>query len=550
MPVVVESPVPSAPAATRIPGADLMFRALTPALAIWCGLLLVAWIPQYLTWPWYVDHDHFAMVAQLWDSGRLPYRDFYTMQFPGEIYLFWAVGKLFGWGNTVAYWAVDAAFVVAFGALLVAWSARRLGGALPGLVGFVSFLSYYLGLDFIAAGQRDWHAAFFAVSGLMFLDWRGGPLSKFLGAVSFAAGMAFRPQIVVLAPAVILILDADARARGASLWRRGVSVVGWSAVIGLCLAAAFLPLAAAGILDDFLRCLRDLKPGATGYSKFSLPALLSRLMAEMFELRFVVVPLVTLLLLSRSTRPSRLTALIFLVAVAGSLCYGPISPQQFPHHAIPVMATLAIATALLARMIVEISANSRTLGTVCLILLVLLVGKKPLFATLSGVYFEDLVLAPHTNQRLNVPRLDYGSLEACSILRRGGLPESCPPGRRRTRRYPWEDYRSAILYLRGLDPALRVDNMLGDCDLSINGVLPRLPALPADVYSIQAFRHTEAACALALEQRDDTVVLFRRDADHSLHPEIAKVVERLYEPRKTFGPIELWFKKAAKAPAS
>ena len=551
MPVVVESPVPSAPVAgTRIPGADLVARAFAPALAIWCGFLLAAWIPQYLTWPWFVDQDHFAVAAQLWNSGRLPYRDFYSMQFPGEIYLFWVLGKLFGWGNMVAFWAVDAVFVVAFGALLVAWSVRRLGGALPGFVGFVSFLSYYLGLDYLTAGQRDWHAAFFAVSGLVLLDWRGGPWSKFLGTLSFAAGMAFRPQIVVLAPAAVLILDSDARSRGASAWRRGVAVVGWSAVVGLGLAAAFLPLAAAGILDDFLRCLRDLKPGAGGYSKFSLPALLSRLMAKLFEFRFVVVPLLTLLLLSRSARPTRLTALIFLVAVAGSLFYGPISPQQFPNHDIPVMAALAIATALLARMIEEASANSRTIGTVCLILLVLLVGKKPLFATLTGVYFEDLVFAPHTNERLNVPRLDYGSLEALSILRTGGLPESSPPGRRPTGRYPWEDYRAAILYLRGLDPELRVDNMLGDGNLAINGVIPQLPALPADIYSIQAFRHTEAGCALALERLDDTVVLYRRDADHSLHPEIARVVERLYEPRKTFGPIELWFKKAAKAPGS
>jgi hypothetical protein len=551
MPVIVESSVPSAAAVrTWIPSADLVARAFAPALAIWCGLLLARWIPQYLTWPWFGDHGHFAVLAQLWDSGRLPYRDYYTMQFPGEIYLFWVVGKLFGWGNTVAFWAVDAGFVVAFGALLVAWSVRRLGGALPGLVGFMSFLSYYLGLDYQVAGQRDWHAAFFAMSGLILLDWRGGPWSKLVGALSFAVGMAFRPQIVVLAPALVLILDADARARGASAWRRVSAVVGWSAVIGLGLAAAFLPLAAAGNLDDFLRCLHDLKPGASGYSKFSPFEFLSRLIAKLFEIRFVVVPLLTLLLLGRSARPTRLTALIFLVAVAGSLFYGPISPQQFHNHDIPVMAALAIATALLARMIEEVSANSRTLGTVCLILLVLFVGKKPLFATLTGFYYEDLVLAPHTNERLNVPRWDYGSLDALSILRTGGLPERCPPGRRPTYSYRWEDYRAAILYLRGLDPAVHVDSMLGDIDLAFNGVIRRLPALPADIYSIQAFRHTEAACALALEQRDDTVVLFRRDADHSLHPEIAKVVERLYEPRKTFGPIELWFKKAAKAPAS
>ena len=133
---------------------------LTPLAGLWCGFLLVTWLPTYLTWPWYTDSEHFAMLARLWDSGGLPYRDMFSTQFPGEIYLHWLLGKLLGWGNTVAYYAVDAALVIAFGALLVLWGRRRVGSALPGWIGFSTFLLYYVSQNYTVAGQRDWHAAF------------------------------------------------------------------------------------------------------------------------------------------------------------------------------------------------------------------------------------------------------------------------------------------------------------------------------------------------------------------------------------------------------
>ena len=105
---------------------------------------LVTWLPTYLTWPWYTDSEHFAMLARLWDSGGLPYRDMFSTQFPGEIYLHWLLGKLLGWGNTVAYYAVDAALVIAFGALLVLWGRRRVGSALPGWIGFSTFFFCFI----------------------------------------------------------------------------------------------------------------------------------------------------------------------------------------------------------------------------------------------------------------------------------------------------------------------------------------------------------------------------------------------------------------------
>ncbi|MGZ6074628.1 MAG: hypothetical protein ACXWOA_12265, partial [Isosphaeraceae bacterium] len=117
-----------------IPGALLRW-VVASLVALWCAFLVLTWLPSYLTWPWQNDSEHFAMLAQLWDSGKLPYRDMFSTQFPGEIYIHYLLGKAFGWGNTAAYYAFDAALVIVFGILLVAWGRRRNGALLPGLIG-------------------------------------------------------------------------------------------------------------------------------------------------------------------------------------------------------------------------------------------------------------------------------------------------------------------------------------------------------------------------------------------------------------------------------
>ena len=54
-----------------------------------------------------------------WDAGLKPYRDLIGNNFTGSIYLFWMVGKLCGWGNSLAYNAFDALLLGGFGAAVV-----------------------------------------------------------------------------------------------------------------------------------------------------------------------------------------------------------------------------------------------------------------------------------------------------------------------------------------------------------------------------------------------------------------------------------------------
>ena len=163
---------------------------LTVALGAWALLLLALWVPHYLTWPIWVDVDHFAIMAMGWDRGtQLPYRDLFTYNFPGQIYLFWLFGKVAGWGNTAALYAFDASLVVGLGVPDGAWSRRLFGRMLPGVGGYLAFLGYYQGLAYNEVLQRDWHSGFFAVSSLMALQVWSGRAGRFASAAAMAASL-------------------------------------------------------------------------------------------------------------------------------------------------------------------------------------------------------------------------------------------------------------------------------------------------------------------------------------------------------------------------
>jgi len=140
-----DSPVAGLAAVQGRVASWLLDWPLTAFLSLVCPFMLATWIPHYVTWPWYCDHDHFAELAQLWDSGTArPYRDVFSFQFPGEIYVFWALGRVFGWGNSIAFYAFDAILVIGFGVILSLWSRRLFGRIAPGLIGYSLFLYYYL----------------------------------------------------------------------------------------------------------------------------------------------------------------------------------------------------------------------------------------------------------------------------------------------------------------------------------------------------------------------------------------------------------------------
>ena len=226
----------------------LLAGPATVLVASVCLMQLVTWVPHYLTWPLWADHDVFATLARGWAAGQLPYRDLYTNQFPGAIYLFYILGRVTGWGGSASIYAFDAGAVIVLGLALTVWSKRLAGTILPGLIGYLCFLSYYLTLDYSLAAQRDWHAPFFAVLSLLILQtWPGRIAAPATSAVSMAIALLIRPHAVLFLPAVALQFAGEMRV-GSGVRRPAV----WTSSFLVATLLGFAPLVVSGILPDFL----------------------------------------------------------------------------------------------------------------------------------------------------------------------------------------------------------------------------------------------------------------------------------------------------------
>jgi hypothetical protein len=127
---------------------ELLHGPLTLGVAAACALMLSTWVPHYLTWPWWADTDQFATAALCWEAGTRPFRDLADFDFPGPIFVFNLLGATVGWGGTAVYNALDASLVVLLGVALACWSRRLFGRALPGLIGYLPFLAFYLTRDY------------------------------------------------------------------------------------------------------------------------------------------------------------------------------------------------------------------------------------------------------------------------------------------------------------------------------------------------------------------------------------------------------------------
>jgi hypothetical protein len=506
-------------AATR-----LLAGPIAWGLAILYAVQVATWVPQYLTWPWWADHDVFATMARSWDAGLLPYRDTLCNNFPGTIYLFWGLGRAFGWGNTAAFYAFDAALVVGFAGLTVAWSVRRFGLALPGLVGAGAFLSYFLGLDFSQAAQRDGQATILAVGALLIVQGWPGRAGRLASASAMAIGLAIRPQVVLLLPAFWPALIEDrTRPRGA--------IVEWHLALAAFSILAFLPLAMAGVLGDFVRSLRLVSYGGA-YNRVDLGEFILRFVAELDPPRFSIVPAAILVgyrTLGDSNKDRRLVA-SWGLAMLGILFYSPASPgiQQYLDQ--PRWIVWSVHVAILTRIIlgaVDLSPAWR------LLLVTLVIG--------LGLQLRPKYAAPER------------SFAAIGVLRTGEPPVEWPSGYthphfRLIRLYPWDNYRSALAYLRtSTGPRTRVANIL--IGVAVTGPLGRISALPAESATwLRIVRpEDEPRFITALEQTPDSVVVWNPDGlDAGLPnntPALSATIRRLYARRAKFGDIEVWDRK-------
>jgi len=510
-----------------LPGALLRW-VLTPMVALWCVFLVLTWLPSYLTWPWQNDSEHFAMLAQLWDSGKLPYRDMFSTQFPGEIYIHYLLGKAFGWGNTAAYYAFDAALVIAFGFLLIAWGRRQIGSLLPGLIGFSTFLLFYVSQNTMVAGEREWHAAFLAMCSLLLLGLGSGQTLRTLSAVAFGLALVVRPQVFLFLPALLLALDGSARGVGEP-WRRTlVAFLGWGAVAGVVTAVGFLPVVWAGVLGDFLSCVKELVQPP--YNSTSPGQVVIRMLPQKHPIVLLAATALIVLLWDRTGGEPRRKAWVVFAALVGVSFYAAISPTRVVYYAIPQVA-------------------AASLGVTYLVTQVLRYGGRPTRLTVAAIALSFLFFGASTKplsfKALRPGTETYGLMTAVHVLRAGDLAPSTPLGYFSP--YPWTDHRALMEYLQGhTTPQTLVANLLVEHTSAVTSEIPRLTALPVDSNCLGMYRIPSlvARDTAALETTTgecvvlwDPTCLLGRSTEFS---RLFETVRRLFQFETRFGSLEVW----------
>jgi hypothetical protein len=505
----------------------LLAGPATVLLGVVCLLQLLTWLPHYLTWPLWADHDAFATLARGWEAGQLPYRDLACNQFPGLIYLFWILGRVAGWGNGASIYTFDAGTVLLLGLALILWSKRLFGTLLPGVVGYLCFLSYYLSLDYSLAAQRDWHAPFFAVLGILLLQtWEGRTAAPAFSAAAVATAILIRPHAVLFLPALALQLIGEMQIS------RGVrrSAV-WTSSFLLTILLGLAPLASSGLLLDFLTGVTaNNSSGQHGIAR--LAAVLAGLFNQLDTFAYVVVALAVVLMPKGDPRRAS-TAAVWVAAFLMVLLYRPIHPRNHAYLALPLAVVFAVNVGVLTDMLLS---ARRVPVSFRLLSLLLLLGAscktRPEFCSVRS------------------------SLWAASGALRGQTRASAPPGYRHgpvptAAFYDWADYRATLDYLRRHPSRqAKIANALKG-NPAIVGALGRISAFPAENISWiwMANRGDEERFARSLENEPDSLVVWspgEAGPDPSFRIDrIEAAIRRLYEPDARFGAIEVWRRKGA-----
>jgi hypothetical protein len=516
--------------------ARLLSGPATAVAGVVSLLFLATWIPHYLTWPWWADIDQFAVSAQSWSVGILPYRDQVDFDFPGPIYLHFVLGKIFGWGATVAFHAVDAGFVVILGVALAAWSRRLFGLALPGLVSFLTFLVMYLDFDFSLVAQRDWHAPLLVVLGLFALEVWPGRWGRVVSALALGLALAVRPHEILFLPAFAAAVDEGVRHAGEP-WKKTIRpLVEWSLFLAGSVLLAFSPLIVAGTLDELWRALTSAREGP--YNVNTWFWFTDRLEIYFHERGTIGVLAAVVLLAVAGPAALRGPARTWALALLGAFFYKPIS--LWPHRYLdqPIALVWAINLALLVAW---------------------LMSTPRLMASLRLAAVAWMLACCVTG----IPRFcdPARSLQAIGPLVRGEEPVAEPPGCLKqfasaqwpSDRYRWEDYRAVLVYLRrSTPPQMRVANLLWNVPYpAVNGPTGHLTPFPAAGGYIHLWMVDPSLIdeyVAILTQSKDLLVVWSPGKKNPFFPKLDGAVRAAYRPLARFGAIEVWHHKSSGEP--
>jgi hypothetical protein len=499
-------------------GYHVGYVLLVVVLSGFCLIHVTCWLASYLDWPWSPDHDVFATLARSWDAGVLPYRDMLANNPPTTIYLYWVLGKTFGWGRTVPFFAFDGMLIASLAIVMLLWSERVFSAILPGLVGYFLFLRFYLPLDYTMIGERDWHASLLAAFAIMVIQGWPGRRARMASALAMALAVATRPQAALFLPAVGFAIAVPPRGIATSRRIIARNECEFAITFAGLVVLMFVPLLLAGILGDFLQSLRRAAYGGL-HDPLTAAILWERVSGLLAQTR-VSIPIAMTAILSCCARPrDRRIACVWLAATMASLFYKPISPRQHNYLDIPGFLFSSTGTAAVVGLVLRgrwISPWWR-LGAVLLL------------AALPGQYARSSRELPWS----------YATWEQ---LRGGEAPILYQTGYFAP--YTQYEYGELIGYVKKLAPDTLVANALA-YPLAITGPTGRLSAFPAESLAwVRWVRpEDEEAFLRKLEQTTNSVVVLcpgEFDGELADLARLKEAIQRLYEPEKRFFGIEVW----------
>jgi len=490
---------------------------LTGLLAVICAWQLATWIPHYLTWPLWADHDVFATMALAWDAGELPYRDFLSNNFPGTTYLFWLIGRSAGWGSSISFHAIDVLLLIGLGGMLLLWSRRCFASMLAGMIGYASVLTYYLSLDFSQAAQRDWHGSVLVICGVLLIQAYPTRAGRIGSALVMALAVTIRPHTLLFLPAMLLTI---AEPRGTERLEPA-KVIEWSGAFAVFLVLGFVPLLWSGVFDDLLRSLpvegyREW--GGTPWERTEFTR------SDLRNWRLLGIPACLLFLLVRkSDSTTRRLGSVWLVAFTTALLYEPLSPMRHKYLTQPLWLMWCVNVGLVGHWISTARLGIPLLRLVALVLLLSIsVVPTPRFCSVAE------------------------SLRAVSALRGGDEGMEPPPGYMHTFStvplYPWADYRALLDHIRQkTDVSTRVANLLHG--VAVTGPTARHSVFPAEstTWLDMVSARDESRFIAALETTTNAVAVWA-PGDERTRPRsrLASAIVQFYTPEVRFGSIEVW----------
>ena len=520
--------------------AQSLIQHVLPLALLGVSIVWIAgWLPHYLTWPWWMDVEHFALSALMWENGTKPYKDLFDFNFPGPIYFFWFMGKLTGWGRPLPINLIDALLVVSCGPILTFWSRRKLNSVIPGLLGFLLILRYYTSLDYSKVMQRDWHVVYIYLLTIVILQTSNYSRRYLLAGLLFALALSIRPYSVLFFPGVLTVIYFDAGMQKQR--KRHLAEFILSSV--LCSIIAFVPLMTSGIFDDFVASfLNELRHGK--YTPENRRSVLTHMYLQTnTKIIFSAIAGVVLSLITIYKNQKKNEIGIFMpwaVSCLTFLFYKPLCPVRHAYTEIPMELVACTCCGISFHYMRQVKWIRPSTLLAFLVLWFI-------------SYFPGMPTYFHLK----------ASGESLQAIANHQMPAKAPPGCKTllgncddpNMVYCWQDYTRVIRYIREeLKPEVKVANFLRARPYpTINSPTGRQTIWPCGegllwLNSVNQF--LEPHYIRTLEKNEPVVIIWRDEgvkfATKNTYEQIEYRVRYYFEPFESFGSISIWKRKNLK----